>query len=296
MRFGDRTLLRFLDPGELGALLSLTAGRALLDAAYEFDDLAVGDVTAVSARSVALAPALAPDMPFTVTARSLDGSQEWHLSGTWQPEPATHVCAVLDVTVIAATRSVRTDVTEAGAESLTGLRAEVERAADFDAAVTAITAHFSQTPKDALAEVLRRRGITDLDDLLVTFGPTREPSRLVLTLVSDATGQDVEMPYRLSVVAQVVDDLATGLMDAVTSVAIARTGLDVLKDPPAPPSGAKVRHSRPALMVFPQFSLDDPELPFAAGPSPATDVQKRSSRLSELTTRLRFSGIVPVAI
>jgi hypothetical protein len=296
VKFGDRTLLRFLDPGELSALLPLAAGRALLDAAYEFDNLAVGDVSAVSARTVALAPALTPDMPLTVTARPIGGSQEWNVSGTWQPEPTTPVHAVLDVTVTAATRGVRTAVTEAQAEPLTGLRAEVEGAADFDAAVTLVAAHFAQTPKEALAEVLRRRGITDLDGLLATFGPTREPSLMVLTLVSDATGADIETPYLLSVLAQVVDDLAGGLLDAVAAVALARTGLDVLADPPAPPSGAKVRHSRPALMVFPESALDDADLPFVGGPSPTTDGQKRSSRLSELTTRLRFSGIVPVAI
>jgi hypothetical protein len=97
-------------------------------------------------------------------------------------------------------------------------------------------------------------------------------------------------------VAQVLDDLATGLLDAVSAVAVARTGLDVLADAPPPPSGAKVRHSRPALMVFPQSALDDADLPFVAGPSPGSAAQKRSSRLTELTTRLRTSGIVPVAI
>ncbi|MFF4911233.1 hypothetical protein ACFY2T_40940 [Streptomyces sp. NPDC001260] len=296
MQFCDRTILRLLDAAELADLLPAPTGQALLDAAYDFDDLALGDVTAVSARVVALTPAISSDLPLSAALRPVGGGQEWQVSGTWRPAPVPLVHAVLDVTVTVMTRGVVTDVTAADAEPLTGLHTEIEAAPDFDAGIDAVAAHFAETPRAALAEVLRRRGVVDLDGLRAAFGPTREASRLVLTLVSDATGPDVETAYRLTVVAQVVDNLATGLLNAVTAVAAARTGLDLLADPPARPRGATVREGRPGLVLFPAPALDDADLPFVPGSNPADDVARRSSRLSELTSRLRSSGIVPVAI
>ncbi|ONH34489.1 hypothetical protein [Protofrankia sp. BMG5.30] len=296
MRFTDRTLLRFLDAAELGALLPPRTGRALLDAAYDFDDLAVGDVSGVSARLVALAPALAPELPVTVTARPLGGGQEWQVTGSWQSAAAPTVHAVLDVTVAAATRGVRTDVTAVEVEPLTGLRAQIEAAVDLDAAVDAIAAHVTDAPRDAVAQVLRRRGLTTLDAVRDAFGPARQASRLVLTLVSDATGADVERPYRLTVLAHAVEDLGTGLLDAVATLAAARLGLDAVADPPARPPGVTVREGRPGLVIFPAAALDDADLPVVAGEQPAGDAARRASRLSELTSRLRSSGIVPVAI
>lgn len=296
MNFGDRTLLRFLDTAELTALLPVTTGRDLLDAAFIFDNLAIGDVTAVSARMLALAPTLAQDLPVAVTARPLGGGQEWQAAGSWRASSARIVHALLEVTVTAATRGVRTDVTGAEIEPLRGLRDQVRAAVSFDAAIDAVAAHVTSAPRDALVEVLHRRGVTDLDGLRTTFGPTHEASRLVLTLVSDATGAAVETTYRLVTVAQVVEDLAAGLLDAITTVAAARNGLETIADPPVAPRGATVRAGRPALLLFPRSALDDADLPFVAGQNPATDEARRSSRLSELTSRLRSSGIVPVAV
>ncbi|HEX5543355.1 MAG TPA: hypothetical protein VFX60_17675 [Micromonospora sp.] len=296
MRFIDRTLLRFLDPAELGALLPPRTGRALLDAAYDFHDLAVGDASGVSARLVALAPALAPELPVTVTTRPLGGGQEWQATGTWRPATAPAVHAVLDVTVTAATRGVRTDVTAVEAEPLTELGAQIEAVADLDAFLDAIAAHVTDAPRDAVAEVFRRRGLTTLDALRDAFSPTRQASRLVLTLVSDATGDDIERPYRLTVLAHAVEDLGTGLLDAVATLSAARCGLDAVADPPARPPGVTVREGRPGLVLFPTAALDDADLPVVAGQSPGDDAARRASRLSELTSRLRSSGIVPVAV
>jgi hypothetical protein len=296
MRFTDRTLLRFLDPAELGALLPPSTGRALLDAAYDFDDLAVGDASGVSGRLVALAPALVPELPVAVTARPLGGGQEWQVTGSWRPAAAPTVHAVLDVTVTAATRGVRTEVTTVGVQPLGELRAQIEAAVDLDAAVDAIAAHVSDAPRDAVAEVLRRRGVTTLEAARDAFGPDRQASRLVLTLVSDATGAAVERPYRLTVLAQVVEELGTGLLDAVATLAAARAGLDAVADPPVRPPGVTVREGRPGLVLFPAAALDDADLPVVAGQQPADDAARRASRLAELTSRLRSSGIVPVAV
>ncbi len=289
-------LLRLVDDDELTALLPTAVGRSLLDAAYVFDNLAVGDVSAVSARTISLTPVLAPDLPLAVTARIVGGTQEWQLLGTWQPVPAPAVHAVLDVAVTAATRGVRTDVVSVEAEQLVALPSQVDAAADFDAAVDAIAGHLTTTPRDAVAEVLHRRGLTDLAGLRAAFEPSHDASRLVLTLVSDATGPEIEATYRLTVLVQAVEDLASGLLDAVTKIATARTAMDVLADPPVPPAGATVRESRPALLLFPVSALDDSDLPFAAGQDPVTDAERQAGRLTELTSRLRSTGIVPVAI
>ncbi|WOP18915.1 hypothetical protein [Raineyella sp. LH-20] len=296
MNFGDRTLLRFLDPAELAAMLPMATGRALLDAAFVFEDLVVGDATAVSARLLALAPALGRDVPVSVAVRPLGGGAEWQATGSWRPTAAPVVHAVLRIDVTAATRGVHTEVTEAEVEPLRGLGDRVAAAADVDAAIDAIQTHVGSTPRDALVEVLRRRGVTDLDDLRAMFGPTHDAGRVVLTLVSDATGAPVETTYRLTVVAQIVEDLAAGLLAGVTAVSTARDGLDTLVDPVPAPQGATPRESRPALLLFPLSALDDADLPLAAGQHPANAADRRASRLAELTSRLQLGGIVPVAI
>lgn len=289
-------MLRLLDPDELAALLPAATGQALLAAAYDFDDVALGAVTTVHARTVTLAPVLRPELPLSVLARPLIGGGEWQATGTWRPAGTPGVHAVLDITVTAVTRGVRTEVTTVESEPLPGLRAEIDVAADLPAAVDAIAAHLTSVPRDAVAEVLRRRGLTDLDSVRAAFAPGHEAARLVLTLVSDATGADVERPYRLTVLAHAVDDLGAGLLDAVGVLAASRPGLDEVADPPIQPAGVKVRQGWPALVFFPASALDDTDLPGVAGQNPPDDPARRAGRLSELTTRLRRAGIVPVAI
>ena len=295
MRFVDRTLLRFADAGELGDLISPPVGQALLDAAFVFDHVDVGEVDAVTARTIALVPALAPEVPVTVAARQSGGSTEWHVSGTWRPPSRTMVHAVLEVSVTAATRGVVTSVTAVQTETLAAALPMIEAAADLDAALDVLVARMPGATRNGLAETLRRRGVTDVDHLRRYLASPNEPMRVLVTLVSDATTAPAATTFRLTVAAHVVEDLATGLGDGVAVVAAARESLGLLVDPLARPQGGSIRHPYPGLLVFPVAALDDADLPFVAGQHPTTDAQQRTSRLSELTTRLHSTGIVPVA-
>jgi hypothetical protein len=191
---------------------------------------------------------------------------------------------------------VVTEVTDVEVEDLAGLRSALAAAADFDAALAAVSARMPQSESAGLAEALRRRGVTDLDSLRASFASPREPSRLVVTLVSDATTAPSPRAFRMTVLARAIDELATGLVDAVAAFAHGRRGVGHLLDPPLEPRGARLRVDFPALLLFPVAALDDVDLPLVAGQNPANDTQRRASRLAELTTRLRAAGIVPLAV
>jgi len=296
VRFTDRTVLRLLDDSELAGLLDAQAGRALLDAAFVFGDIDVGDVDSIVARTIALGPALAPDLPLKVSAWAPGASQEWQVAGSLRQAPAPAVHAVLEVSVTAAARGVVTSVTAVESESLRDMRSGLAAAADFDAGLDVLAGRLTSAPRAALAEVLRGRGITDLDRLRAAFAAPREPSRLLVTLVSDATAAPAPKVYRLTVAAQVVEDLSGGLLAAVTALTACQDSLTMMVDPQPAPSGATLRQPYPGLLLFPRADLDDADLPVVSGQHPATDAERRASRLSELTSRLRITGIVPVAI
>ena len=296
MRFSDRAMLRLLDPVELDELLTDAVGGALLDAAYIFDHLAVGDVDEVRARATVVAPEVAAARELALVVREPATAREWQWSGQLADRVETQLQAILDVTVTAAARGVVTSVTEVVTEDLGDMRPALAAAADWDAALAVVAARMPESDATALAEVLRRRGVTDLESLRATFASPREPSRLLLTLVSDARTPASPRAFRMNVLARAVDDLAVGLSDAVTSIAAARRGIAHLVDPPAEPRGASLRVDFPAVLLFPRPGLDDADLPFVSGQNPTTDATRRTSRLAELTTRLRSAGIVPVPV
>lgn len=296
MRFSDRTMLRALDDGELAAMLTPAVGRSLLDAAFVFEHLAVGDVATVDSRAISVAPELVAGRAIELVARESGSGREWQLLGSvggTQPAP---LHALLEVSITAAARGVVTSVAAVEAEDLGDLRDDVLTAVDWDAALAALAARMPESTPESLADVLARRGVEELESLRRSFAAPNEPSRLLLTLVSDATTPASPRTFRVTALAHAVDALGTDLARGLAIIAAARSSTERIVDPPTEPSGARLRVTFPAFLVFPAADLDDADLPLPGGAAGATPAQRRAGRLTELTTRLRRAGVVPLAV
>lgn len=125
----------------------------------------------------------------------------------------------------------------------------------------------------------------------------RIPLGLELEMVEEPAPELSETAFKVVSVAFVLDrpftDLAAGLADVQVGMARVAEGADR----PQPPAGMAVRTAVPALVLFPETALDDTDLPgVAAGTDPGDTAGLRRARLTELATRLRHVGIVPVAV
>ncbi|MGW1765476.1 hypothetical protein ACWCQL_15570 [Streptomyces sp. NPDC002073] len=125
----------------------------------------------------------------------------------------------------------------------------------------------------------------------------RIPLGLNLQMVEEPAPELSETAFKLVCVAFVVDrpfdDLAARLADV--QVGMARMADSA--DRPRPPAGMAVRTAAPALLMFPEAALDEADLPgVPAGANPGDTAALRRARLTELATRLRHVGIVPVAV
>lgn len=296
MRFSDRAMLRTLDDLELSSLLTLAVGRSLLDAAFVFEHVDIGDVASVEARAISVAPELVAGRAVELVARESGSGREWQLLGSiggTQPAP---LHALLEVSVTAAARGVTTSVVSVESDDLGHLREEVLAAVDWDAALAALAAWMPESTPEALADVLARRGVDELGALRRSFTAPNEPSRLLLTLVSDATTAASPRTFRVTALAHAVDALGTDLARGLATIAAARSSTERIVDPPAEPRGARLRVTFPAFLVFPADDLDDADLPVADGAAPGSPAVRRAARLTELTIRLRRAGVVPLAV
>lgn len=315
MRFTDRTILRLADPGERAALFTTAVGAGLLSAAYVFDEVAVGDVTAVTVRSVTLAPLVYPTRRLAATARDAATTTHWGITADLPPVPVAAGDAVVEVDVTASVRGVVSDVVKAAATGLSPLAdlgaldalivaADGTLPADpavlatrrYEELVGAIAGRFTDTPRAGVEATLKARGLTELGPLLSYLSAPNDVQRLALTIVSDSTAPATDRSYRLRALVHIAEDLTTGLASALSAIAAARAALAAGADPLPAPAGMSPRLGYPALLVVPEAGLDDAELPFPTGPPPAGPNAQRAARLAELTTRLRTAAVVPVAV
>ncbi|MEV1289113.1 hypothetical protein [Micromonospora sp. NPDC049679] len=296
-------------------MFTTSIGDALLSAAYVFDQVAVGTVSAVSVRAVMLAPVVHPQRAVAATARETTSVDHWQLTADLPAQPAVAGHAVVEVELTAAVRGVVSEVVEVTAADLSGL-ADLDAidarvvAADgalpadpallarrrFEELLAAIAEHFGEVPSTAVATTLRDRGITDLETLLAFLAPPHAVHRLALTVVTDSTVPPTERTYRLTALVHIIDDLDDGLAPALTQISLTRATLAGGTEPLPAPTGMSARLEYPALLVVPLASLDDEDLPFPTGPPPVEPDARRAARLAELTTRLRTTAVVPVAI
>lgn len=315
MRFTDRTILRLADPTERAALFTPAVGAALLAAAYVFDEVAVGEVTAVTVRSVALAPVVHPLRQMAATAREIMSGVQWQVAADLPPAPTPAGHAVVEVDVTASVRGVVSDVVDVASTELSSLAdldvidalvvaadgalptdPEVLARRRYEELVGAIAARFTHTDPADVEAALHRRGMTTLDPLRAYLSAPNAVQRLALTVVTDSTAPAADRSYRLKALVHVAEDVTTELTSALAAIALARAALRAGTDPPAVPTGMSARLDHPAVLVVPRSGLDDTDLPLPAGPPPTESDALRAARLAELTTRLRTAAVVPVAV
>ncbi|WP_406375833.1 hypothetical protein OG788_40000 [Streptomyces sp. NBC_00647] len=316
MRFRDRALLRLLDADERAALLTAEVGDRLLATAFLSQEATVGPVTAVVTRQVSLMPASRTPQPVEAHLYDIQSTHQWRLTAQLPlTEPTVDADARLDLTLLASRAGVQTSVTEVSVEDLGGIAA-------LDAVDARIVAEDGSVPTDAqalrerrlvslvgileerfdtsaeapLGDLLRRRGVT-FEELRAGLSTPHNPLRLRLKLVEDATKPATETAFKVVCVAFVLDgpfdDLAAQF--AGIQLGMARTAASA--ELPQPPPGTTVRTATPALLLFPETALDDGDLPTdSTGIDPSDTARLRAARLTELTTRLRHIGIVPVAV
>jgi len=313
MRFTDRTLLRLVDPTERSALFTAAVGEALLAAAYVYDEVALGQVTAVTVRAVELAPVVRPVWPLAATAREVTSAVQWQVAAEPTAPPTAAGHAVVEVDVTASVQGVVSDITEVASTDLSSL-ADLDAidgrivAADgalptdpemlarrrYEELLGAVTAMFTDTEPADVEAVLRARGITSLEPFLAFLSAPHSAERLALTVVTDSTAPPTTRSYRIRALVQVAEDLATELATSLAAINVARATLAAAADPQQVPPGMSPRLDYPAVLVVPAAGLDDADLPFPTGPPPTDPAAQRAARLAELTTRLRAAAVVPV--
>ncbi|MEU6273026.1 hypothetical protein ABZ871_11530 [Streptomyces populi] len=316
MRFRDRALLRLLDADERAALLTAEVGDHLLAAAFLAQEAAVGPVTAVVTRQVTLMPTSRTLQPVEAHLFDIQSTRQWRLAAQLPlTGPTVDADARLDLTLLASRSGVQTSVTEVSVDDLGGIAAldavdarivaedgslpsdaDTLRERRLASLVGLLEERFETTGQAPLGDLLRSRGLT-FEELRASLSTPHNPLRLRLKLVEDATKPATETAFKVVCVAFALDgpldDLAARL--AGVRVGMARTAASA--ELPQAPSGTAVRTATPALLLFPETALDDGDLPAdSTGIDPADTARLRAARLTELATRLRHIGIVPVAV
>ncbi|NEW69874.1 hypothetical protein [Streptomyces rhizosphaericus] len=317
MQFRDRTLLRLLDPDEQARLLTAQVGDRVLRVAFTADEALIGPVTNVVVRQVSALPVSWNARRLDAQMYDLQSSHQWRLSAEVpMAGPSVDADAQLDLTLVASRIGVASAVTDAQVEALHGigdLEAVDARIMAEDGALppegparqarrlTALRAvlddRFETSDQAPLDLVLRQRGLTSFEGLQEHLSPPHIPQRLRLRVVEDATKPAADAAFKVQCLAYAVerpfDDLAVRLADI--QVAAARVAANA--EPSRPPAGTAVRAAVPALLLFPESALDDPDLPEAPeGVDPSDTAGHRAARLNALAGRLQHLGVVPVAL
>jgi hypothetical protein len=311
VHFVDRTLLRLTDAEERAEALTPAVGDRILAAAFLFHTIEVGPVTGLSVRDVELLPT-APRL------QRLEGvfqhpvtGERWEATGTLVDAAAgASAHARLELRLTTETRLADTTVERLETESLSDLAdigavdarivaddgalpADPEQldARRFTALKTLLHERFTQ-PDDVNVDLLvAQRGIDDFAGLLESFASPRHPSRVELELVVDGTLPSRIETYRVIAAALIDEDPVARLRDLVGEIQLGRAALERGTELASPPRGMSPRTDLPYVVLFPESTLDDADLPVPLGAAPTTPAEERAARLTELQTRLTPFGI-----
>ncbi|WP_030795974.1 hypothetical protein [Streptomyces sp. NRRL S-337] len=316
MRFRDRALLRLLDTDERAALLTTEVGDRLLQTAFLPQEATVGPVTAVVTRQVSLMPTSRTPQPLEAHLYDIQSTHQWRLAAQLPlTGPTVDADARLDLTLLASRAGVQTSVTEVSVDDLGDIAAldtvdarivaedgslptEAQALGErrLTSLVDILEDRFETTGEAPLGDLLRRRALT-FEELRAGLSTPHNPLRLRLKLVEDATKPATETAFKVLCVAFVLDGPLDDLASRLAEIQLGMARVAASVDLPQPPPGIAVRTATPALLLFPDTALDDGDLPAdSTGIDPSDTAHLRAARLTELTTRLRHIGIVPVAV
>jgi hypothetical protein len=311
VQFLDRTLLRLTDANERTSLFSPAVGNRVLEAAYIFHNVEVGDVTGVSVRDIELLPAVTERQNIDAAVIHPTTGMRWEASGTTGVlMPHAVADARIELFLTAETRVADTSVQRVETETLQDLAdldaVDARIVADdgvlpadetqlaqrrFSALKTMMHERFSQPDDFEVDSFFERKGITNVDALLAFLDTPHHPHRVELELVIDGTLPSRIVNHRVIAAVCIEENPVDRLHAVIQEIQVNRSALAKSTESAQAPSGMVDRTPLPFVLVFSDLALDDDDLPLPIGVNPADDAARRIARLNELQRRLVPFGI-----
>ena len=311
MDFLDRTLLRLLDPTERATIFTPAIGDRALSAAFEARNIEIGAATGVVARDVDLLPDATSLTELRGTVTDPMSGTRWDLQGSLDSaNPTTAAHAIVDLRVTTEIRRAASSIESVDTAILAGLADAATVDARIVAEDGALPAGLEQLDRRRYvalkAELLDRLtipGDVDIDvlgerlgggtftGLMAALGAPNHLTNVAVEIVVDGSLPAFVATHRVIAGVRIEEDPIAELLDVLERVKLGASALAGRVEPAPPPDGMVARRSLPFVVIFPEETLDDVDLPIPAGSNPGTALARRAAHLTELQTRLIRSGI-----